>query len=81
VTVNNISSAAISGPIQIVLFGITDGVTLANETSDLSGTPYITVPDSTTLAPGQSVTVNVQFQNPSDATIDFTPVIYAGSLN
>jgi len=33
------------------------------------------------LAPGQSVTLSVQFKNPSNATINLTPAIYSGSIN
>jgi hypothetical protein len=44
VTITNISSSAISGPLQIVFFGMPSGITLANATSNLSGTPYMTVP-------------------------------------
>ncbi len=80
-TVKNIGSSAISGPLQIVLFGMTVGVALANATANLSGTPYLTIPAVTNLAPGQSATVSVQFKNPSNATINFTPAIYSGSIN
>jgi hypothetical protein len=80
VTITNISSSAISGPLQILFLGLTTGVTLQNATENLSGTPYLTVP-VTSLQPGQSTTVNVQFQNPSNATVDFSPVIYSGSIN
>jgi hypothetical protein len=81
VTVRNISGSAISGPLQILFTAMTSGVTLTNATSNLSGTPYLTVPAPASLAPGQSVTVSVQFKNPSNATINFTPVIYSGSIN
>jgi hypothetical protein len=80
VTIRNISSSAISGPLQILLMGLTAGVTLVNATGDLSGTPYLTLPTAASLASGQSVTVSVQFKNPSYATINFTPVIYSGSI-
>lgn len=81
VTVKNISSSAISGPLQILFMGMTEGVTLVNATQDLYGTPYLTVPNVASLAPGQSLTASVQFQNPSNATINFTPAIYSGSIN
>ena len=81
VTLTNISGSAISGPLQVVFFGIPSGVTLANATSNLSGTPYITAPAIANLAPGQSVTVGVQFKNPSNAVLNLTPVIYSGSIN
>jgi Concanavalin A-like lectin/glucanases superfamily len=78
VTLTNNSSSAVSGPLQIVFMGLTAGVTLANATGSLSGPPYLTIPAS--LAPGQSITVSVKFQNPSNATINFTPTIYSGNF-
>lgn len=81
VTVENISGSAISGPLQMVFFGMPANVTLVDATGDLSGTPYLTVPALASLAPGQSATVSVQFKNPSNATINFTPAIYSGSIN
>ena len=80
VTITNTSGSAISGPLQILCLGMTTGVTLLNATNNLSGTPYLTVPVAD-LAPGHFTTVSVQFQNPSNATINFTPVIYSGSIN
>ena len=81
VTLTNISGTAITGPLQILFFGVPANVTLMNATSSLSGTPYLTVPAVTSLAPGQSATVSVQFKNPSNAAINSTPVIYSGSIN
>jgi hypothetical protein len=81
VTVTNIGSSAITGPLQIVFFGMPAGVTLVNATNNLSGTPYMTLPATAGLAPSQSATVSVQFKNPSNATINLFPVIYSGSIN
>jgi hypothetical protein len=81
VTIKNIGSIAISGPLQILFTGLTAGVTLVDATGNLSGTPYMTVPAVVSLTPGQSSTVSVQFKNPSNATINFTPAIYSGSIN
>jgi hypothetical protein len=80
VTLINAGSAALNGPLQVLFTGLAAGVTLTNETGNLSGTPYLTVPVTDGLAPGQSVTVSVQFKNPSNATINFTPAIYSGSI-
>jgi hypothetical protein len=80
VTITNISGAPISGPLQIVFFGLPATVTLVNATNNLSGTPYVTVPAPAGITPGQSMTVAVQFSNPSNAIISLTPVIYAGSF-
>jgi hypothetical protein len=83
VTLTNIGASSVSGPLQVVFTGLTSSVTLANATGNLSGTPspYLTVPAVASLTPGQSVTVSVQFKNPSNAVINFTPVIYSGSID
>jgi hypothetical protein len=81
VTLSNISTGAISGPLQILFTGMAAGVTRVNATGDLSGTPYLTVPAVASLAAGRSVTVSVQFKNPSSVTMSFTPAIYSGSIN
>jgi hypothetical protein len=81
VTIRNISGSAINGPIQILFTGLTASVTLVNATGALAGAPYLTVPGAASLIPGQSATVNVQFKDPSNATINFAPVIYSGSFN
>ena len=80
-TIKNISTSPIDGPIQIVLMSLTPGVTLANATGKFVGNGYITAPLSGGLAAEQSATVAVQFKNPANAKINFTPVIYSGSLN
>ncbi len=80
VTITNISNSPISGPFSILFTGLTSGVTLANATGNFSGSPYLTVPTVASLAPGQSAAVGVQFDNPSFGTINFTPVVYSGSL-
>jgi hypothetical protein len=80
VTLTNISSSVVSGPLQILFTGLPAGMTLANATANFSPvTPYLTIP-TLALEPGQSVTVRVQFTNPSNATINFTPAIYSGSI-
>lgn len=81
VTVSNIGTTAIAGPIQIVMDSLTSGVTLVNASSTFGGFPYITVPGVNSLAPGQSATVSVQFMNPSFTAIYFVPVAYSGSFN
>ncbi len=81
VTIQNISGSAIGGPFQIVFNSLTNGVTLANASGTFCGGPFLTVSGVSSLAPGQSATVNVQFSNPSFGTINFTPLTYSGSLD
>jgi hypothetical protein len=81
VTIKNVGSSTVSGPFEILFTGIPASVTLVNATGNLSGTPYLTVPSVASLAPGQSATVSVKFSNPSNATINVTPVIYSGGID
>jgi hypothetical protein len=79
VMVTNTGSTTLSGPFQLVLTGLPSGVTLNNATGTFNGSPFITLAPST-LAPGQSVVISVQFTDSSMTKITFTPVLYSGTL-
>jgi len=81
VTIKNISAAAINGPLLALFTSLTSGVMLTDATNSFGGWPYLTVSAAASLAPGQAVTVGVQFKDPSNAAINFKPVIYSGSIN
>ena len=81
VTIKNVSANSITAPLQLVLTGISAGVTLSDATNDLSGTPYLTIPGVNGLAPGNSLVVNVRFKNPSNTIIKFQPLVYSGAIN
>jgi probable HAF family extracellular repeat protein len=80
VTVTNRSSGAIAGPFQVAFSGLSAGVTVGNAAGIYNGSPYLTV-SAMSLSPGMSASVSVQFNNPSNAKINFTPIVYSGSLN
>ncbi len=79
VTVTNISTTTLNGPLSIVLTGLTAGVTALNPTGSTASGPYYTF-DVLPLPPGQSATFGVEFTDPSNARIDFTPKTYSGTL-
>jgi probable HAF family extracellular repeat protein len=82
VTITNTGSTVIAGPLQVLFSGLPTNVTLMNATGNFSSRlPYLAVPAPAGLAPGQSASVTVQLRNPSNATINFSPVIYSGSIN
>jgi rhamnogalacturonan endolyase len=81
VTIANVSAVPINGPFQIVFTSLTGGVTLLGATGNFNGNSFLTFSPGSTLAPGQSATLQVQFSDPSLAKINFTPVIYSGSFN
>ena len=82
-TVRNTSENNINlyGPIQVVLTQLPAGVTVANPTGSYLGNPYITVPGVTTLVPGASASVQVQFNNPANVKVRFTSTTYSGQFN
>ena len=79
VTITNVGSTSVTGPLQVLLTGLPSTVTLVNATGSFAGIPYLTVPTSG-LAPGQAVTAAVQLKNPANATINFVPSIYWGTF-
>jgi hypothetical protein len=74
VTVTNNTSAAVSGPLMVILANLTPGVTLTNSALTVNGSPAISL-GSQILAPGQSAVATVVFSNPSNAPINFTPEV------
>jgi autotransporter-associated beta strand protein/parallel beta-helix repeat protein len=70
ITITNTSSTAVTGPLQVVLTGLTGG-TLANASGyDADGDPYLTVtPPGGVLLPGQSLTFTVQFKKPNASNV------------
>ena len=78
-TVTNTGGSAIAAPIQVVLNNLTAGVTMTNNTGLRNGSPYITVVSSGSLAPGASVSVVIQFSNPGNGFIGFTPETDSGT--
>lgn len=77
-TFTNVSSGSISGPFQILLTALPSGVTLANASGAYGSISYVS-PPTNSLAQGQSVDLNLQFTNPANSVITFTPVVFAGT--
>ena len=78
-TIKNVSAASYAGPIDLVLTKLSPGVTVANATGTYNASPYLAV-SATALASGASVSVVVQFSDPTDVAILPTPVVYSGVL-
>jgi CSLREA domain-containing protein len=83
VTLTNNSVSAISGPVSLVLEGLSSNASLFNATGNTTcaaplGSPYINVTTGS-VAPGASVSVVLQFKDPTKATITYSTGVLAGS--
>jgi hypothetical protein len=80
ITLTNTGTTTILGPIQLVLTGLTPGVTLINASGTTwDGNPYITA--SGPLTSGGSITITLQFRKSSSGLyISYVPRIYSGSF-
>ena len=63
-TVTNISNAALTGPIQVLLTDLAQGVTMVNNDGTFQDSPYITVTVNN-LAPNASASVVIQVYDPT----------------
>ena len=84
ITLTNTGSTTINGPIYVELHGLPKGVSLYNAsgTSSATGTsgdPYILV-TSGSLAPGASISITLEFVDPSLASISYTTKVFAGGV-
>jgi len=75
VTLTNTSHNPITDPVAVALESLTSGVTLVNAAGLHNGAPYVAI-DNDGLAPGASLTIPVQFSNPSRVSIKFTPEVF-----
>jgi sugar lactone lactonase YvrE len=78
--ITNTGNQPTPGSLQLVFTDLAAGVSLERASGLFNGSPFITLPAATTLSPGQSVAVSVQFSDPANSRITFTPVVYSGSL-
>jgi hypothetical protein len=80
-TLRNDSVATIAGPISLVLDKLSPNVTLYNASGTTAlvlpaGSPYINA--TTSLAAGQSVTLQLQFTNPGNIVFSYDARVLAG---
>jgi hypothetical protein len=73
VTLTNTGSAALAGPLRLVLGGLTAGVTLDNASGASSGAPYVAIAGP--LAAGATINVALTFSNPNRTVVSYTPAL------
>jgi predicted extracellular nuclease len=79
-TVTNTGSATLTGPLQLVVVGLPAGITLSNATGSINGMPYIAIPSSTSVPPGKTRVVTLQFSDPASVRFEYTTRVFAGSF-
>jgi len=87
--ITNVSGAPIVGPFQIVFLNLKSDVVLQNalngsgQMNMFGGFPFITVPDVSSMAAGESTRISLQFSAGSEdqcESIRYTPLVYTGTL-
>jgi hypothetical protein len=73
------SKQPIAGPLQLVLTNLPPRATVVNATGTWGGNPYLTIVGST-LAPGASAEVAVQFSHRPGHPVNPTPLVYSATL-
>jgi uncharacterized protein len=79
ITLKNVGTAAIAGPIQMLIGNVPAGVTVANASGIYNGSPYVTA-NVMALAPGQSTSVYLQLKASSVSGLNPTKTEYSGSF-
>ncbi len=75
-TVKNVGSTSINGPLYIAITGLPAGAYVANPSGTYKGLPYYTIASPAVWAPNQSATITAQFGNPNNALLNFTPLVF-----
>lgn len=78
ITVTNTGTVPLKAPLKVVIEGLSSSVTVVNSAGTYYGLPYLKL--TGTLAPGASMTAEIQLQNTSNTAISFSPAIYSGGV-
>jgi hypothetical protein len=83
-TIKNTSGSTVTGPINVVLEGLTSGVVLTNASGTSGctspGSYFATaVPGGSSLAPGATASVVLYFRDPSLGGFNYTTAVVAGA--
>jgi phosphatidylinositol-3-phosphatase len=86
VTVTNTGTTALTGPVFVILDSLSAGATLVNATGVTNNPPagsvYVSVPGiGGALAPGASAAVILDFTDPTNQGIAYTPRVLHGNVN
>jgi hypothetical protein len=78
ITVTNTGTQAFPGPLELTFQNLPSGVSLNAPSGTFQGAPWLNLPGG--LAPGQSVSLTLQFLDPANTPVTFTNKLYSGTL-
>jgi hypothetical protein len=84
VTITNISGAMIAGPVSLVVFNLSANAALFNSSGLVTNFPayngwsFLTLTPND-FGPGASIPITLEFTNPSNGPITYTPKVLAGA--
>lgn len=78
ITIRNNSTSSWTGPLNLVISNLTNGITITNAKSATGATYVYSL--ASPLAPGQSTTVTLNYAVSSTAPIIYTPKVFLGTL-
>jgi hypothetical protein len=79
ITIRYDRAGSITGPFNVVLSGVPQGITFVNETGISAGGPYFTLAVPS-LSTGGQATVQIQFRNSTAVPPSWTPLVYSGEF-
>ena len=78
ITVTNTNTQTYAGPLELTFQNLPSGVSLNAPSGTFQGAPWLNLPGG--LAPGQSVSLVLQFLDPGNIFVTFTNKLYSGTL-
>jgi hypothetical protein len=79
-SIKNVSASSIAGPIEIVITGLPSGVKVTNAAGMFNGNPYLTATTSA-VAAGSSVSVRINYSNPTNMRFSYGVTVLSGPIN
>jgi hypothetical protein len=83
VTITRTATGSVAGPFALAIENLSSNATLyspsGTTTCIAAGSGYVTVNPGSNWSQGQALTVAIEFVNPTNAGITYTPALLAGS--
>jgi hypothetical protein len=78
VTLTNIGTIPIVGPVRFVLSGLNKNIKVVGGSATKGGDPFVVVPSGGRFAPGVTLSFTLVLTNPKLKKVAFTPKVFGG---